>query len=527
MEKFDLDTPIAEFKGTIDETGKTASSFWTIRNAVEGVQIFGGIGSGKTSGSGRFLALKYLKNGFGGLVLTAKADEVNLWKNYAEITGRTRDLIIVDSEHQNYFNVLQYESKNSDGNQVLTANIVQVLKTVIKAGDQKESGSKDDPFWEGALDLLIFSSIELCLLAHGELDLQRLYDIVQTAPKKEEVERYWRLSSAVNNNSGHPDAKNAIQELETLNRKAFWDSYQKALDQIEKSITERLNSKSVENLEGVDNHSLGYQKSEDDERFDAVTQFFFETYSGLSEKTRSVIDFSFSAFVFRLLKEPVFSLFFKNRSTFSPDDCLDGRIIILNLPVKQFHKVGKDCQIMFKYIWQRAMERTVVEKDRRPVFLWADEAQNFIHEHDAEYQATARSSRIATVYLTQNLSNYYANMGGSHSEHRVKSFLGTLNTKFFHANADVDTNSYASNLMGKSYMIKEGISKSVSENFSSTVSKSLELIDNVRPEEFVSLCTGGPQNDFISEAYMHKPGIPFENGKNYQIRSFRQNYKPL
>jgi|GEM_PF-4259272 len=50
---------------------KTTSSLWTLRNAVEGVQIFGGIGSGKTSGSGRMLGLKYLSAGLGGLVLSS------------------------------------------------------------------------------------------------------------------------------------------------------------------------------------------------------------------------------------------------------------------------------------------------------------------------------------------------------------------------------------------------------------------------------------------------------------------------
>jgi len=55
MELFDLDQPIIEL------VSATEKNYWTIRHAVEGVQIFGGIGSGKTSGSGRMLALKYLK----------------------------------------------------------------------------------------------------------------------------------------------------------------------------------------------------------------------------------------------------------------------------------------------------------------------------------------------------------------------------------------------------------------------------------------------------------------------------------
>lgn len=58
-----------------------------IRNAVTGVQIFGGIGSGKSSGSGKTLAYSFLKNGFGGIVLTGKIDETETWLKYAEATG--------------------------------------------------------------------------------------------------------------------------------------------------------------------------------------------------------------------------------------------------------------------------------------------------------------------------------------------------------------------------------------------------------------------------------------------------------
>jgi len=88
METYDLDIPLIELSGSDSVAG-----VWSVRNAVEGVQIFGGIGSGKTSGSGRMLALKYLAAGFGGLVLTVKPDEKDVWVDYCAKTGRTKDLL--------------------------------------------------------------------------------------------------------------------------------------------------------------------------------------------------------------------------------------------------------------------------------------------------------------------------------------------------------------------------------------------------------------------------------------------------
>src|SRR5438552_2035229 len=67
---------------------------WRIKDAFEGVQIFGATGSGKTSGSGAAVAKSFLSAGFGGLVLTAKPDERALWEGYCRETGREQSLIV-------------------------------------------------------------------------------------------------------------------------------------------------------------------------------------------------------------------------------------------------------------------------------------------------------------------------------------------------------------------------------------------------------------------------------------------------
>jgi len=72
MDNYNLDTPLMEL---LSGGGK---GVFTARMAVEGCAIFGGIGSGKTSGSGRMLALKYLAAGWGGLILTVKKDELKM-----------------------------------------------------------------------------------------------------------------------------------------------------------------------------------------------------------------------------------------------------------------------------------------------------------------------------------------------------------------------------------------------------------------------------------------------------------------
>jgi len=490
---FDLDTVLLTL-------GKETGDVWTARNAVEGVQVFGGIGSGKTSGSGRRLAMKYLQASFGGLVLTVKPDEADLWKAYCQEAGRSQDLILVQPGGAHRFNFLNYES-DSDSGEVFTQNIVQVLKTVIRAGDEKSSGKSDDGFWEAALDLLIYNTIDLCLLAYSTVSVQKLYDIVQSAARGDKE-----------NPDGEPTAfeqafLTAKETIENLD-----EAWHESLRDPDNAWNARLVSLEVAREKAIPQIRL----------YKFVHQFFIETYRQLAEKTRSIIDFSFSSFLYNLLREPAYSLFCSGSSTFKPEDTLDGKIILLNLPVKNFHRVGRDCQILFKYIWQRAMERRDIRENGRPVFLWADEAQHFLHEHDAEFQATARSSRVATVYLTQNLPNYYAAMGGEKSEYRVKSFLGTLATKIFHANSDIETNKYASDLIGEIFFDDVSRSSTVSGEFSSTRSMSMRLEKAVRAEEFTTLKTGSPKNDHTSTAYLHCQGTRFSTGGPYIKVKFKQ-----
>lgn len=483
-----LDTILME----LEATGATAR--WTIRNAVEGVQIFGGIGSGKTSGSGRMLALKYLAAGFGGLVLTAKPDEKELWEKYCAIAGRSKDLLIVEPGRENYFNFLDYESHGSSGS-AMTENIVQVLKTVINASEEQSGKSGQDPFWETALDMLIFNVIDLCKLARGRVSVQDMYDVVQSLPKGGK---------------------------KTANNKVFDETYEAAARKVAE-LVEQWKATATDDFNSQ--QKIIYDAVSEARLLDFIDQFIF-SFTNLSEKTRSVIDFTFSGFLFRLLRDPVYSLFCKHASTFTPEDSLNGKIILINLPVKLYHKVGRDSQIMFKYIWQRAMEKRQVNDFSRPVFLWADEAQNFLHEHDADYQATARSSRIATVYISQNLPNYHACMGGDKSEYRVKSFLGTLNTKIFHANADIETNRYASELIGDKYYDDVSQTTSVSKDptFSNTVTQKIERI--VRPEQFPKLLTGGVSNRGLVVAYAHFQGSVIDNGANHMPAFFDQNFTP-
>jgi len=495
-QQFNLDTPLLHLR---DNDGVTN---WTIRDAVEGLQIFGGIGSGKSSGSGKTIALKYLSAGFGGLVLCCKADEAATWIRYAKQAGRSDDIVVIEQNGNHSFNWLEYESAHRVGGVSITQNVVQVLKTVLRARDEKNGGKSDDQFWEAALDLLITRLIELCQLAYGKISVRQLFDLVKALPKKGE---------------GGKEEANTMVFTEAFNLAQskvndLTKEFMKGLSEKEKAALKDAKTYEAVIIEAIpEAATLKY-----------VFEFFSAEYRNLSEKTRSIIEFSYTSFLAGLVQEPIYSHFCRYRSTVTPEDCLDGKIVIVNFPVKHYNKVGQDIQVMVKYIFQRAWERRNVTQNGRFCFLWADESQLFIHEYDAEWQATARSSRIATVYLSQNLANYNANMGGAKYQHRVTAFLGTLGTKIFHCNADHQTNVYASELIGQHWVIKQQRSKSFGQGFSMGTSEAPELQQIVRPEEFSTLLKGGPENDFFVEAYMHLQGKTFHTGASHRKIVFNQ-----
>src|SRR5271165_6045955 len=121
---FSLDKIIYNFNG---------QEAFTIGQACEGVQIFGGIGSGKTSGSGEALARAFLTAGFGGLVLCAKKDVLEDWQKYARETGRDRSILVFDSLGDYVFPFLQYEVERAGEGAGYTDNLVRLFTTVYEA----------------------------------------------------------------------------------------------------------------------------------------------------------------------------------------------------------------------------------------------------------------------------------------------------------------------------------------------------------------------------------------------------------
>lgn len=450
---------------------------FTIRHACEGVQIFGGIGSGKTSGSGAALAKSYLRNGMGGLVLCAKKDELETWQRYAKETGREDSLIVFDASGEWRFPFLQYEVKREGEGAGYTENLVRLFTTVHDAMERGKGGGGGDPYWSRAMQQLIRNAIDLCMIALGEVSLPLLNEVIMSAPM-------------------NPEQRDTLE----------WQNNSKCWELIDKA---------------------NYMDLEEWELYDyrATVAFWLKEFCELAPKTRSGVLSMFTTMADTLLRRPFRMLFSESSpegKNAVPELTHKGVVIVMNLPVKEFGEAGRAAQVIYKYMWQQAAERRNINDNPLPIFLWVDEAQNFASEYDMQFQATARSSRACTVYLTQNLPNYYAEMGGAHSKYRVDSLVGNLQTKIWHANSDPETNRHAADTIGKSWQVRSSSSVQAGESISSGTSKQESFDYDVIPQAFTKLRKGSPSNNFEVEAVVFQSGRTWRNGKTYLPAIFNQ-----
>lgn len=390
----DLDTPLLQL---------SSYDKFTLRDAVQGVHVFGGIGSGKTSGSGKALASAYLRAGFGGLVLCAKPEEVEHWCAYAKSNGRANSLILFGDRGGGGFNFITYElaRQGADG----IGSVIECLMRILEAARlaSPNPGQGGQQFWDDAMRQLLRNTIPVLYSATGTVRIPDIIRFVSSAP--------------------------------TSMERAHSQEWQRASFMFE--VMEVAEKKPARRLHPDDLYKIG--------------SYWHDEFAQLDPKTRSNISISLSTALDRFNRGRLHRAFC-TETTLVPELTFHGAIIVMDMSALTWNEDGIIGQQLFKYMWQRAvLSRNALEPRHRdrPVFLWADESQYFVNSYDADFQSTCRGSRACTVYLTQSLPTYYAKMSSDNPKHKADTFLGNFNTKIFHNNADPETNRWAADTIGR------------------------------------------------------------------------------
>lgn len=427
----------------------------------EGWHVFGATGTGKTRGAGRAIATTLGELGDSdktrvrtGLILTAKeTDGSAFWDDVPGINKRLTKF----TDSRGKFNFLRVATEVTGGG---AHDIAAIFMAALSRGDTAVSGQ--DPFWDNALRELLVNTIDLCLL-RGEAEDRK------DAP-------YLTLTQMSN-----------IIRSDASNEGSWCREHIKAI----KKGASRLSA--PRHLD-----------------FNAAATYWLSDFAKLDPRTRSNIVSSFAALAVLLDRSPMREWICADPTKGDLfQECFnESKVLLLDIPYKKYGETGRLAQVIVKTLWQRFIEKKAAESQnpaspakpsastqavaatptpeggQRPTnrwlswfsqsdagavttspttpdpaasresqediyFLWADESQYFITREDALFQQTARQSRVVTVYLTQNLSSYYAMLGGDRAVPFVQSLLGNLRNRVFFQNADTATNEWASNSFGK------------------------------------------------------------------------------
>ena len=459
----DMDTPLLQLSSNRQDR-------FTLRDATAGVQITGGTGSGKTSGSGAALAETFLKSGFGFLIMTAKPGEYEWIEKLAKKTGRECSVIRFSADSGLRFNFLDYIIKADEaaGRGFVVSNLVSIIMRILEAaqrGSELRGQAAEQPFWRLAPREMLEYALMILYAAYGTIRLADLIQFILSIPRTEE-------------DFSNPSFQERSFHLQTISKMVY--------DPV---------------------HPLS------DADADAAMNYFRLNFGRLDERTRSNIVVTMTSQLSPLLKGVLRDIFCTDTNIVPELTFTAGAIIVLDFPVKSYGDAGLLAQHIFKFLWQRSVESRDVNVYDRPVVLWGDEAQFFITPYDIQFQTTARSSRACTVYLTQSISNYFASIGGSNPRDATHAFLNNFMTRIAHSNMDHNTNQAFADMIGRDIQLRrsagqthgggssvthgENTGLSFSSGYSSTRSQTGEVSSGY------SSTVGGSEGTSVSDALSH------------------------
>lgn len=473
QDPWDRNVPLIQF-------GK--HDFITLGSAYENVAIFGGVGSGKSSGSGYILALAMLTAGFGGLVLTAKKGEAERWRRMAKLAGRSDDLIVVTDGGDFQLNFLDYHLELQGRNANAVENLVTILDTVIKIAERasgQKAGKGQEAFWEQGIRKLARAVIGLLVLARGQVSVSDMLEIMRNMPRTT------------------PQAQNEAWQSNSLICQLILIARQRATNE-------------------YDQHDLRQ-----------IESYFLVEFPSIAERTRSVFETGLYG-ILDLLSRGTLHRLFSYESNASPDLCNKGKIIVVDLPVSTHDAIGMIAQTLFKLAFQKMAQHRTAE-DRRPLFLMADEFQELVTIEDFRFASISREARVVNCFITQSIASLYSVLGADESgKAACDAILGLASLKIFHSNACPIMNSWAAELIGRrrTRMFSASMNHEPIRNlrllepepgFTSSANETFEFA--VMPHEFSLLAKGGPPR-MQSEAIVYGGGRRWHSSGDTYLRTF-------
>lgn len=425
---------------------------FTLAEATVHVLVIGSSGSGKTSAVLRRFFRAYLQKGLGGLAICSKADDREMFARWLEETGRTADARVF-AVGQLRFDILQYLITHPDPAVRNKTNIIETFEQMMVPllGNVRSSGS-DDEFWKIQRRMLLSHLLILAMHSGEPVTFQLLAAILKATPQDPDM-------------AANP---------ETWGHTALGH----CLYQAQRRTAGTRDAKEVQK----------------------AREYFLNDFPSFPDKTRGCVEMTvqgmFSCFQDPMVEDLTSAL------DFTPEEALDGRVLIVDLPD---NLVGRMLALGIKHLFQKAaMRRSVGPEDATTIaaFFCLDEFQQWITPEDAGFLAKARSSRVCCLFLTQNVPGMIASVGGATPRESVDALCGNFSTKIFLNNTDPTSTEWMSQMIGKALKFSVSTQNQTRTTFwgKPQFHISQQREQEIHPEDFLRLRTGGPDNDFEVDA---------------------------
>ena len=453
---------------------------FTTRQACGHIVALGGVGSGKTATFGTTIAEAMLRAGFSGIVGCVKVNEADRWREFGRRCGALDRMEFLSTESDHRLDMLTYLAHHSPSGE--TENIIHFLTNLLEAEAEQKGHKDSERYFKEAANEMLRSILTSLRLAGQPLTVRLIHDCITSAPKQ------------------HGEFYSESWQRESFLYHTIYDAW----------VNVKGDPHLLQDLETARNYWLQHQDL---------------------DRARGSVESTFTSFASMLSYGPINRMLCSGEVNFTPEQYLEeGRILVMDLPLKQDFAVGMLTQRCLKSLFLRAAEQRAVTDETRPVLVYADEGNLLITNDDLEFMQTAREAKCSYISLAQNLPAYIAAFGDGPSA-RVKAdkFLGLSQNLVLFQQSDHKTAEWASDRLGKIWTHKSsthgGFTPSPSMlggGHQSIGGGTHEMLAaQVEPVEFSTLEVPTPENDWQAESYVYT-GRRFADGRNHLACRWRR-----
>jgi hypothetical protein len=267
--------------------------------------------------------------------------------------------------------------------------------------------------------------------------------------------------------------------------------------------------------------------------YEMAKDYWLLEFPGMADRTRSSI-LTYATQILHVFNTGMAKEMIAGETNISPEDILNGKWVLVNFPPSTFGAVGSLICTGWKYLTQLAVLKRKATEKTPFVTIWADESHQFVTggaNGDNYFIAQARSHKGCLIYLTQSVSSFYAAIKGEAGRHQADALLSQFSMVIAHVCDAVSAKWLVAKLGRRKEMLYSGSTNPPQDvnawdamfgarRATSSFSEHYEQV--LQDQELMIGLTGGPDNGFVTDAFVLKSGEPFAGGTNHLRVSFSQ-----